>query len=116
MDVAEWQKRLEKHFIGNGHIGGHLTSIIKKEREYGQFVASTYHGQFALIDSFFSFYIEILQTANKIIEEQGWPKEYQHYAPTILLYVTNFRSFRAAKNLLILCIFDNSVLMASTQV
>ena len=98
MDVSEWQRRLERYFTDNGK---YLKSIISKEKQYGEHVSSKYPGQFTLMSSFFNFYVETLQVANKIVQLQGWPQEQQHYPPTILYYIINFRSLRATENLLL---------------
>lgn len=101
MDVAEWQKRLEKNFSVDGYTGGHLFEIIKLENEYGKLYTSTFHGQLVLIDSFQSFYVETIRTIYKLIATNGWPKECPYYTPILLYYVMNFRSFRACENLLL---------------
>ena len=100
MDVATWQKRLEQNFSVNGVVGGHLLEIIDMEKAYGEFVVKTFHGQSVLIDSFLSFYIETIQTAQAWINTNGWPRNAPNYAPIYLFYVINFRSFRACENLL----------------
>jgi hypothetical protein len=100
MDVAAWQKRLEENFTEHGVVGGHLLEIIDMERAYGEYFVNTYHGQAVLIDSFQSFYIETLQVAQNWVASNGWPKDAPNYAPILLFYVTNFRSFRACENLL----------------
>lgn len=99
MDVSEWQNRLERYFTINGVVGGHLLEIIDKEKKYGEFVITKFHGQRVLMDSFFSFFIETIRTANSDVKKKGWPANNPEYGPTVLLYVTLFRSFRAAENL-----------------
>ena len=99
MDVSEWQNRLERYFTVNGVIGGHLLEIIDKEKKYGEYVTTKFHGQRVLMDSFFSFFIETIRIVNSEIKKKGWPTNYPQYGPTILFYVTLFRSFRAAENL-----------------
>lgn len=99
MNVSEWQERLERHFTVNGVIGGHLTRILDKEKKYGEYVVKRFKGQYVLIDSFFSFFIETVRTANSYLQKKGWPAQYPQYAPIILFYVTLFKSFRAVENL-----------------
>lgn len=100
MDVSDWQERLEKYFTVNGTVGGHLLDILDQEEKYGEYIITTCHGQRVLMDSFFSFFIETIRTANSIIKSKGWPSHYPIYGYTVLYYVTLFRSFRAAENLL----------------
>jgi hypothetical protein len=52
-----------------------------------------------LMDSFQSFYIETIRSAQGWVTQHGWPKA-EYYAPIFFLYVTCFRSFRACENLL----------------
>ena len=99
MDVAEWQKRLERYFTVDGVIGGHLLEIIDKEKKYGEYVITKFHGQRVLMDSFFSFFIETIRVANSQIKNKGWPTSYPQYGPIILFYAMLFRSFRAVENL-----------------
>lgn len=96
MEVAEWRKRLEDNFPDNQN----LFKILKLEDDCGDYFTKTFHGQFLLIDSFQSFYIETIQITYKWIADHGWPKEARAYSLLLLLYVINFRRFRACENLL----------------
>jgi len=101
MDVDKWQKRLEDNFTEYGVIGSHLLEIIDMEKAYGQYYASTFHGQSVLMDSFQSFYIETIRSAQGWVVNNGWPENAPCYAPILFFYVTIFRSFRACQNLLV---------------
>lgn len=101
MDVDKWQRRLEENFTVDGLVGGNLCEIIRNEKECGVFFAETFHGQSVLIDSFQSFYVETIRSAERWINENGWPKDSPNYAPVYLYYKTNFKSFRACENLLL---------------
>lgn len=100
MDVAEWQSRLEKYFKVDGIVGGHLIDILDMESAYGKYVIGKFHGHLVLMDSFYSFFIETLRTAVEFANAKGIPKECPYYRFILLYYVTIFRSFRAAENLL----------------
>ena len=100
MDVSEWQERLEKFFTVNGVVGGYLSEILDLESQYGEYIFKKFHGQRVLMDSYFSFFIETIRAANRAVKEKGWPLNSPYYGPTVLFYVTLFRSFRAADNLL----------------
>lgn len=102
MNVSEWQDRLEKYFNENGIIGGtYLLDIINQESEYGEYIENRFIGHRVLIDSFFNFFVETIKKANNIVKTKGWHSNYRNYATTILYYITIFRRFRAAENLLI---------------
>lgn len=101
MNVSEWQRRLESTFSKNGIISSKLVDIINQESEYGNYVINTFHGYVVLQDSFFDFFIETLQRANQFGRKYGIPKEAPYYNITFLTQLTNFRSFRAAENLLL---------------
>lgn len=103
MDVAEWQSRLESYFMVDGKTGGSLLKVLKMESDYGRYVIEKFKGQFALIDSFFGFFIETVNAAGKAVKIshlEKWPSEYSQYPLVLLHYVTIFKSFRAAENLL----------------
>lgn len=101
MNVSEWQRRLESTFSKNGIIGSKLVDIINQENEYGNYIINTFHGYGVLQDSFFDFFIETLQRANYFVRKHGIHREASYYNFTFLTQVTNFRSFRAAENLLL---------------
>jgi len=100
MDVTDWQNRLEKYFKVGGVVGRHLLDIIDSESAYGQYVIRHFHGHHMLIDSFYSFFVETIRTAANFAHTKGIPREYPYYPIILLYYVTLFRSFRAAENLL----------------
>ncbi len=97
MDVGKWQQRLEETFSVEGIVGKRLLDILDAEKEYGVHISETYHGHLILINSFFDFYIETIQKTIAWTEKNGWPNEsLPYYIFTVLYYVTNFKSFRAA--------------------
>lgn len=100
MDVAEWQRRLEKYFMVDGITGKPLIPILNMESEYGRYVVVRFKGQFYLMDSFFGFFVETINKAVKFATSNKWPPEYSYYPLVLHYYVTIFRSFRAAENLL----------------
>lgn len=84
----------------NGVVGGHLCEVFNFENTYADSFAERYHGQFVLIDSFQSFYIETIRLAYKWIAENGWPQSCESYSVILLYSVIIFRSFRACEILL----------------
>lgn len=101
MDVSKWQRRLEEAFTKDGIIGHRLVGVINQEKEYGDYVINTFHGYGVLQDCFFNFFIDTIQQANHFAQKHGIPKEATYYNITLLSQITNFRSFRAAENLLL---------------
>ena len=100
-EIFKWQKRLENTFITNTIIGERLINIIDKENEYGSLVIKEFVGYRTLIDCFFDFYIETLNIVDCSIRNKGIPKDFLNYSSILLYTVTNFRSLRAAENLLL---------------
>lgn len=100
MDVAEWQRRLENYFMVDGVTGKPLLPVLNMESDYGRYVVERFLGQFVLMDSFFTFFIETVDKAVKFARLKKWPPEYSIYPFVLLYYITIFRSFRAAENLL----------------
>lgn len=100
MDVAEWQRRLENYFMVDGVTGKPLIPVLNMESDYGIYVVERFKGQFVLMDSFFGFFVETINKAVKFASLKKWPPEYSYYPLVLHYYVTIFRSFRAAENLL----------------
>ena len=63
MGTNEWKGRLERVFLQDGLVGGHLKPVLDAESECGEFVTSHFHGQLVLGDSFQAFFIDTLQLA-----------------------------------------------------
>ncbi len=101
MDVSKWQSRLEQAFTKDGTIGHRLADVIKQENEYADYVTNKFYGYIVLQDCFFDFFINTIQEANHFVQKHGIPKEATYYNIILLSQITNFRSFRAAENLLL---------------
>lgn len=101
MEVAEWQSRLEKHFRVGGVTGGYLVKVLNQEAAFRDYVLQKFYGQVVLMDSFFSFFIETVKIAARLAQERGIPRNCGHYQILLMSYITIFRSFRAAENLLL---------------
>ena len=100
MNVAEWQRRLEKYFMVGGVTGNSLIPVLTMESDFGRYVVVRFHGQFVLMDSFFEFFIDTIDKAVKLARLKKLPSEYSTYPLVLHYYITIFRSFRAAENLL----------------
>ena len=101
MKTEEWQERLERVFLQDGIIGGHLIPVLDAESECGKFVASHFHGQLVLSDSFQAFFIDTLRLAEARYRESSLYHALQWYAYLLLLELSNFRTIRAAEILFV---------------
>jgi len=99
--TEEWQERLERVFLQDGIVGGHLIPVLHAESEYGKFVASHFHGQLVLSDSFQAFFIDTLRLAEARYRESSLFPALQWYAYLLLLELSNFRTIRAAEILFV---------------
>jgi hypothetical protein len=97
MTVDEWHKRLADTFKVRGLIGGNLQIVYEAEDKVGSYLANTFRGQNALLDSFQSFFIETLNLANNRNVADGWPKDAPNYPVTMAAFFNLFRRFRACE-------------------
>ncbi|MDA3936672.1 MAG: hypothetical protein PF636_07400, partial [Actinomycetota bacterium] len=97
MTVEKWQQRLEDNFTVGDIIGGHLIDVIALEKDYGQHVVSTFHGRSVLMDSFQSFFIETLLSAEEWTRVNELPAGRPYYSTILVYFLTVFRSFRACQ-------------------
>ena len=100
MNVTEWQNRLESYFKVNAIALLPLNDVSDMESSYGKYVSTKFRGHVVIMNSFYSFFIETLQTAVDFSRAKGTLRECPFYPFILLYYVTVFRSFRAAENLL----------------
>jgi hypothetical protein len=84
MEVAEWQSRLEKHFKVGGVTGGYLITVLNQEAAFRDYVLEKFYGHVVLMDSFFSFFIETVKIAVRLVRERGIPKHCSHYRVLIM--------------------------------
>lgn len=103
MDISEWQKRLEKTFIGpNNIVGERVMQVIDGETAYKETVVNKYIGHRFLSDSFFDFYMETLGLATDWVQKNGYPKNAGNYSMLFFRHVATFRNLRAAENVSVL--------------
>jgi len=95
MDVADWQKRLERHFTTEGCVGGTLLEVLEREQLCEKHFFDTFHGQAVLIHSFQGFFIETLKKARSWVKGNGWPPNCPSYAFIYIYYLVMFRRFKA---------------------
>ena len=101
MEVEQWQKRLEDNFTEGGIVGGpKLVSLLSSENTFCAHISDKYHGYVVLADSFFSFYIETLETAESQARKKGAEADPDYFG-ILIDYASAFRTFRAAERLLV---------------
>ena len=101
MDVTAWQERLESTFTRGGVVGGSLLPVMRAEKAYESFVVETFHGHSVLTDSFLGFFVETLTLAGELLREPARAGKRAWYWPLLVEQTANFRTFRAAENLLL---------------
>lgn len=97
METMGWQERLERVFLQDGIVGGHLKPVLDAEAECGEFVTNSFHGQLVLGDSFQAFFVDTLQLAESRYRASPLFRTLRWYAYLLLLELANFRTIRAAE-------------------
>ena len=73
-EILAWQQRLEDRFSHAGIVGGlYLSLLIELEHQCGRHFVVKYHGHRVLVDSFFEFFGQTLETAKDAVARNGWP-------------------------------------------
>ncbi len=92
-EIAAWRKRLEDTFKGpTGIIGERLLQLQGIEHAMGARLTSTFVGYLTLMDSFFDFYMESIESIRARRKEK-WPE----LAPFVTAtHITAFWRFRAS--------------------
>jgi hypothetical protein len=98
--VKAWQKRLEDMFTEDGVVGGKLlTRTIAAEQRIGVAFAEKWHGHRILTDSFVGFFAETLDEQVGFSQQNGWPRDEPYYVTCLMMYLTMYRTVRAAEAL-----------------
>jgi hypothetical protein len=98
MDVKAWQERLEKNFVEQGVVGGKLlAATVSAEQRVGSHFIEKFYGHRVLTDSFVGFFAETLAEQVGFSQKVGWPQGEQHYAICLMMYLTMYRTVRAAE-------------------
>jgi hypothetical protein len=93
-----WQKRLEDNFTQEGVVGGKLlASTMAAEKRIGLAFAEKWHGHRILTDSFVGFFAETLDEQAGFNQQHGWPQDEPNYATCLIMYLTTYRTVRAAE-------------------
>jgi hypothetical protein len=96
--VKAWQKRLEDTFTEDGVVGGKfVTRTIAAEKRIGLAFAEKWHGHRILTDSFVGFFAETLDEQAGFSQQKGWPQNEPYYVTCLMMYLTMYRTVRAAE-------------------
>ena len=79
--------------LGNRYLG----PAMDLEKETGNVFVETYHGHRVLTDSFLEFFGETLIQQIALNNKVGWPNNEENYATCLMMYLTMYRSVRAAE-------------------
>jgi hypothetical protein len=99
--MTSWLDDIKSTFEKEGIIGHRLTEIIRKEQEYKYYIVSKFRGYNILMDAFLSFFIETFDAVSRQFKENEKIDNVKYYNAIVAEQVMNFRSFRAAENLLL---------------
>ena len=93
-----WQKRLEDAFTEEGVVGGKfLTRTIAAEERVALTFAEKWHGHRILTDSFIGLFAATLDEQFGLSQQNGWPKDEPYYVTCLMMYLTMYRTVRAAE-------------------
>jgi len=100
IDVETWQRRLEDNFSQGGVTGGQLLPLIDAENQYG-IDSLAFAGHRHLADAFYGFFLDSLELAEKQCPGVAPNHRVANWKYLCIEYVSVFKTFRAADNLLI---------------
>jgi hypothetical protein len=97
-EIKKWQDGLFDAFRHNGVLGDrYFGPVLEMEPQIGGVFVNKYYGHRVLTDSFMDFFGETLSRQRDYNEQKGWPKDRPHYVTVLMMYLTMFRSLRAAE-------------------
>lgn len=97
-DIKKWQDSLFEAFSYHGVIGNkYLGPVMDVEPQVGAAFVEKYYGHRVLTDAFLEFFGETLWKQFEFNKQNGWPEDRQNYVTCLMMYLTMFRSFRAAE-------------------
>jgi hypothetical protein len=97
-EIKKWQDGLFDAFRHNGVLGDrYFGPVMDMEPQIGGVFVEKYYGHRVLTDSFMDFFGETLSKQREYNEQKGWPKDRPYYVTCLVMYLTMFRSLRAAE-------------------
>jgi hypothetical protein len=96
--IKQWQDSLFAAFSHKGVLGGqYLGPVMDIEPNVGKAFHDKYYGHRVLTDSFMDFLGETIWKQGKFNNRSGWPQDREYYTICLMMFLTVFRSFRAAE-------------------
>jgi len=96
--IKKWQDSLFAAFSHEGVLGGkYLGPVMDAEPEVGAAFNDKYYGFRVLTDSFMDLFGEAIWKQGEYGNANGWPQDRKYYVMCLMMFLTMFRSFRAAE-------------------
>ncbi len=96
--IKQWQDSLFAAFSYKGVLGGqYLGPVMDIEPNVGKAFHDKYYGHRVLTDSFMDFLGETIWKQGEFNNRSGWPQDREYYTMCLMMFLTVFRSFRAAE-------------------
>jgi hypothetical protein len=100
VEIKKWQDSLFTAFSHEGVLGGkYLGPVMDAEPEVGAAFNDKYYGFRVLTDSFMDLFGETIWKQGEYGNAKGWPQNRHYYVMCLMMFLTMFRSFRAAERL-----------------
>jgi len=97
-EIKKWQDGLFDAFRHNGVLGDrYFGPVLELEPLVGGVFVEKYFGHRVLTDSFMDFFGETLSKQGEFNSKNGWPQDRPYYVTCLMMYLTMFRSLRAAE-------------------
>jgi hypothetical protein len=97
-EIKKWQESLFEAFAYNDVLGGrYLSPAMGIEKVVGSVFVDKYRGHRVLTDAFMDFLGATIWAQAEYNNANGWPQKSPYYVTCLLMYLTMFRSFRAAE-------------------
>lgn len=97
-EIKKWQDGLFEAFSYGDVLGGkYLGPVMDIEPKVGAAFIEKYYGHRVLTDAFLDFFGETLWKQFDVNEQNGWPQNRPYYTTCLMMFLTMFRSYRAAE-------------------
>jgi hypothetical protein len=97
-EIKAWQDKLFAAFSHDDVLGGRvLMPTLELEGLCGEHFVRKYHGHRVLMDAFMDFFGQTILEQIAVNQVIGWPADRPSYTLSVFMYLTLFRSLRAAE-------------------
>ncbi|MBY0355496.1 MAG: hypothetical protein K2Q12_07170 [Rickettsiales bacterium] len=93
-DIKNWLDSLHRAFKYEGLTGGRIFYLDQREKVFERHVSQKYNGFAVVLDCFFDFFIEVLDTKHALLAKEGWPSN-GWFSIILQRYHTFFHDLRA---------------------